>query len=92
MYEFTKKETERINQLYGNDFEGIEPEDAMLIAHFEVNKALQQAEFDAHIKSIQAESDNRIRLANEQHSIAIDNLLDLKKKAVAIMERVQNEQ
>ena len=41
--DFTNAEKERINQLYGTDFENITPEDALLIGRWEAWKATQES-------------------------------------------------
>ena len=90
MYEFTKAEIERINQLYGTDFKDITPDDAMLIGRFEANKALQKDEHRAKLEAIQAESENRMRICEEEHKQAMGNLKALQAKALARLERVEN--
>lgn len=90
MYEFTKAEIERINQLYGNDFQDITPDDALLIGRFEANKALSDGEYQAHIKAINSESELRCSQMMEQHEKAMANLNTLHDEAVKRLERVEN--
>ena len=90
MNEFTKAEIERINQLYGNDFKDITPDDAMLIGRFEANKALQENEYQEKIKAIQTESETKLQHMKEEHEAAMSNLEFLHAKAVSRLERVEN--
>ena len=90
MEEFTKAEIERINTLYGTDFEGIQPADAMLIARFERNKALNEAEFITKCEAIQAESAAKIAQSEEQHKQAMSNLELLEKAALEKLKAVKN--
>ena len=90
MDEFTKAEIERINQLYGHDFEGITPDDAMLIGRFEAVKAVKADEHRAKVQAIEAESAQRMELAAEEHKAAMTNLQALKEMALKRLERSNN--
>lgn len=82
---FTNEEKERINQLYGNDFQNITPDDALLIGRWESAKALTSAEFDARQAAIEAETQAKLEQSqavfeqamsnlNEQHEAAMKRL------------------
>ena len=58
--DFTNEEKERINQLYGNDFQDIAPEDAQLIARWEAWKAVQESEHQAKLQAMQDEANAKI--------------------------------
>lgn len=90
MNEFTKEETARINYLYAHDFEGITPDDAILIGKFEANKALQEEEFKAKIDAMEQETQANIAMSKEQHELAMQNLQELQERAVARLERIEN--
>ena len=72
--DFTKAEIERINMLYGTDFQDIKPEDATLIARWEQHKALQEAEYKAKVETMQAESQARIEQSKALADKALENL------------------
>ena len=89
--DFTQEEKERINQLYGNDFADITPDDATLIARWEAYKAVNDDKHAAEIEAIKAESDARLVEIQEQYAIARANLKELHDLAVARFERLDNE-
>ena len=88
--EFTQAEKERINQLYGNDFEGITPDDALLIGRWESWKALNEDEHKAKIEAIKAESDLKLEQSKTEFQQAIDNLRELHDRAVERLENLSN--
>ena len=90
MDEFTKAELERINQLYGTDFEGITPQDALLIGRWEAHKARQDEEFKAQMQAYADEAQARIEANSEQAQQAFANLNELHERALAHLERVEN--
>lgn len=90
MDEFTKAEIERINQLYGNDFEGITPDDAKLIGRWEAQKAANSEIVKAQTEAIRSESKARVKQSEELHKIAKSNLETLHDAAVARWEAVKN--
>lgn len=92
MSDFTKAEIERINQLYGNDFEGITPDDAMLIGRVEALKATNEDAHKAYLKAIEEESEQRRRQAKEEHDMAMANLETLAKTARERLKAVKDEQ
>lgn len=89
--DFTNEEKERINQLYGNDFKDIKPEDAQLIARWESWKATQEDEHRAKIEALEAESAARLEAAAEQAEYAMQTLKELRDAAVARYERASYE-
>lgn len=88
--EFTNAQKQRIDQLYGNDFEGITPEDALLIAQWEQAKAVNDAEFQAKISAIEAETQARIENSREMHEQAMSNLHEMHDAAMERLKAVEN--
>ena len=88
--DFTNAEKERINQLYGNDFADIKPEDAPLIARWEQMNALREAKFQEQVKAIEAETAAKIEAANERATQAMGNLKELHARALERLERIEN--
>ena len=88
--DFTNAEKERINQLYGNDFEGITPEDASLIGRWEAWKAVNDAEFQAKVTAIEAESKAKLEQSEALHRKAKTNLEELRDAALARLEAIDN--
>ena len=86
--EFTNAEQERINQLYGNDFEGITPDDAQLIARWESWKATQEAEYRAKTDALKEELQAKIEDSKRVTDKAMENLEELKNAALARLERL----
>lgn len=86
MDEFTKAEIERINQLYGSDFEGITPDDATLIARWETQKALKSAEFKAREEALMAEMQAKVEQSQALYEQAAANLRELHDIAVRRLE------
>ena len=80
--EFTNAEKERINQLYGNDFEGITPEDAKLIARWESAKAVNAEEHRARIEAIETETAAKLKQSEKLHKQAMSNLKALQQAAL----------
>ena len=89
MDEFTNEEKYRIDALYGTDFEDITPEDAQLIARYEAYKAKEDERIQAEIKTMQAETEQRLAYAKEQQKQAMDNLNELHERALARLERLE---
>lgn len=92
MDEFTNTEKQRLDQLYGNDFEGITAQDAPLIARYEAWKAKQEAEHVAKMEMIQAETQAKIKAAKKQSDYAMQTLKELRDKARQRYERATNGQ
>lgn len=88
--EFTNEEKERINQLYGNDFKDITPDDVPLIQRWEQYKTMLSAETDAKIKALEEENKARREAIQEQVAYSAETLRILRDKAVARYERLSN--
>ena len=86
--DFTKAEQERINQLYGNDFDGITPDDAALIARWESWKASQDLEYRAKTEALEKEAAAKIKDSKRIADKAISDLEYLKNAALARLERL----
>lgn len=80
--DFTQAEKERINQLYGNDFADIAPDDALLIGRWEAWKATQASEHQARIDAIKAESDLKLEQSKTEFEQAFANLRELHNMAL----------
>lgn len=89
-FDFTNEEKDRINQLYGNDFKGITPDDAQLIARFEQFKAVQNAKFKAESEAIAAQAQANLENANRIAETALANLNELHERAIARLDRFEN--
>ena len=59
--QFTKAEKERLNQLYGKDFEGVTPDDVKLIARWEVYNATMQTQIDDMQTEIKTQADKQLK-------------------------------
>lgn len=90
--EFTHEEIERINQLYGNDFKDITPNDAALIGRWESHKAVKNAELQAQLEAIKEVSQARIAASKEQAENSKTALQELKEAALRRLEVIENEQ
>jgi len=88
--EFTNAQKKRIDQLYGNDFEGITPEDALLIAQWEQAKAVNNAEFQAKMSAIEAETQAKMENSRELHEQAMDNLREMHQAAMERLKAVED--
>ena len=84
------EEKERINQLYGNDFADITPDDAMLIGRWEAWKATQEAEQQAKIEAIKAETDLKLEQCRAQFDASMENLNELHNAAMRRLEALNN--
>ena len=87
--EFTNAEQERINQLYGNDFKDITPEDANLIARWEAFKAVQKSEHKAKLKAYEDEATAKVEESKRIADKAMSDLEELKNAALARLERLE---
>ena len=90
--EFTKAEKERINQLYGKDFEDIKPDDAKLIARWEVYNALIKSNIDDVQQSVSAQANFELSQSRTALDDAMANLGKLKDLAVVKLKGVEDEQ
>ena len=88
--DFTKAEKERINQLYGNDFKDIKPDDALLIARWEQFKAENDANFNEMTRAIQEETRARLEECKKTSDLARENLKELHDLAKARYARFEN--
>ena len=86
--EFTNAEQERINQLYGNDFKDITPDDAQLIARWESWKATQDLEYRAKTDALKAETQAKMEESKRIADKAMADLEELKLAALARLERL----
>lgn len=89
---FTNEEKDRINYLYGTQFEDITPEDAELIAKWEGFKAKQEADFQARQQAIREENELRKEQAKAEFDVAMSNLQALQNAALARLELLTNGQ
>lgn len=90
--EFTHEEIERINQLYGNDFKDITPNDAALIGRWESYKAVKNTELQAQLTAIKEVSQARIAASKEQAENSKTALQELKEAALYRLEVIENGQ
>lgn len=90
MDEFSNEEKQRLDQLYGNDFKDITPDDAQLIARYEAWKAVNESKHKAEIESIKAETAIRIENARKQSEYALSTLKELRDRARNRYERVND--
>ena len=88
MDEFTNAEKERINQIYGNDFQNLEPGDINLISRWERAKAIQEEEFKAKTDALKSEADEKTRLARETAEEARAYVRELRDMAVSRYEEL----
>lgn len=86
--DFTNEEKERINQLYGNDFADITPDDAQLIARWESWKATQESEHMAKLQAFETEAQAKVEDSKRLSDKAMENLEELKNAALARLERL----
>lgn len=90
--EFTKGEKERLNQLYGNDFKDIKPEDAKLIARWEVRSAIIDNQIATFTNEIQTQATDRLSKSQSEFEIAMANMERLSDLAVIKLKAVNDEQ
>lgn len=90
MDEFTTDEKQRIDMLYGTDFEEIKPEDAKLIARYEAWKTRQETLGTIEAEQIRATAENNRANANEYAKQAMQALEDMKVAALARLESIEN--
>ena len=90
--DFTNDEQERINFLYGNDFEDITPDDAKLICRWEAWKATEEAKNSAEMEALKSRTEAKISEFEKQSAEASALLRELRDKARERFERLSNEQ
>lgn len=76
--DFTKEELNRINQLYGNDFEDITPDDATLIIRYEQGKTEEETLASEQVKAIHDELEAKREVCAaqvEESRKRLDNLV-----------------
>ena len=88
--DFTNKEKERINVLYGNDFEGITPEDAKLLCRWEAWKATEQVRNEIEAEEIKKQTVAKVDELKTQSQEAMSLLADLRDIAVRRFERLES--
>ena len=88
--DFTNEQKQRIDYLYGNDFEGITPDDAKLIAQWEQAKAVNNAEFQAKMSAIEAETQAKMENSREMHEQAMSNLREMHQAAMERLKAVED--
>lgn len=84
---FTAAEKERINQLYGHDFEGATAEDFDLISKWERHKAKQEIETSEKLRIMQDEIDARIEHSRIQAEATAEAMNAIRDEAIARYER-----
>lgn len=90
MDEFTQAEKARIDELYGNDFAGITPEDMPLIQRYERYKAINDARFKAEIEIMENESKAKIAEAHETAVLARERLEERAQRSRERWEALRN--
>ncbi len=90
--EFTNAEKRRIDELYGNDFQGVTPDDMPLVQRWEQHKAQLHVKRDAEIAALNEENAARLEKVKQEAEYAAETLKMLRDKAVARYERGHNEQ
>lgn len=86
--DFTHEEKERINQLYGNGFDGITPDDAELIGRWEAWKAVTESEHQAKLEAIRAEMQAKLEAVQIESAKALETLEALRQAALARLEGI----
>lgn len=91
MLEFTEQERNTITDILKRNLENLTPEEVELYARWKTAVALSEAEFEAKIQAMKEESANKIEKFNEIAVTAKQNLKDLKKSALARLERIDEQ-
>ena len=86
--DFTNDEKERINQLYGNGFNDLTPDDAELIGRWEAWKAVTESEHQAKLDAIHAETQAKLEAVQAESAKALENLEALHQAALARLEGI----
>lgn len=74
MDEFTTDEKHRIDELYGNGFEGATPDDFTLIARWERMKAIADVKANEQMRLMREEVEARVEAAHAQRDLALAQL------------------
>lgn len=90
MDEFTVAEKDRINLLYGTDFEDITPEDAILIARYERYKAETDAKIKAEVELMKQAAKADAETKQIEHQQAMNNLQEVLQAALKRLERIED--
>lgn len=86
---FTQEEIHRIDYLYSNDFKGITPDDASLIAKYEFEKAQEDAITQAKLDETKIYNDKRMKDETKKLNTAMSNLDELHTRALSRMDRLE---
>ncbi len=89
--EFTNSEKQRIDQIYGNDFQDVTPEDIPLIQKWEQHKATMAAMHSAEIKALEEQNAAKLAAIEAQAEYSMETLKELRRKAAQRYERVNDE-
>ena len=87
---FTQEEIQRIDCLYSNDFKGITPDDASLIARYEFEKAQEDAITQAKLDEAKRYNDKRMKDETKKLNTAIAQLNELHARAIARLDRFEH--
>ena len=90
--DFTNEEKQRIDQLYGNDFKDIMPDDALLIARWEAWKATNEEMHQREMEELKRKTDEQISMLEKKSEEALTLLHELKERAIERFERLDNGQ
>lgn len=90
MGDFTNEEKERINQIYGNDFKNMSPDDVQLVIRWERAKAELETLQSESMRVLYQESIARQEQSIERHETAMDTLTALCNAAHEKYERAKN--
>ena len=72
--DFTIDEKHRIDELYGNSFEGATPDDFALISRWERMKALADVKSSEQMRLMREEVEARVEAAHAQRDLALAQL------------------
>lgn len=72
--DFSIDEKHRIDQLYGNSFEGATPDDFALIARWERMKAIADVKSSEQMRLMREETEARVEAARAQRDFALAQL------------------
>ena len=86
--DFTIEEKERINQLYGHDFEGATPDDIKLICRWEQASAKSDTVFQEQLDQQAALAEAKLKEAEETAELARKHQQELHDAIMARYEQV----
>ena len=87
---FTQEEIHRIDYLYANDFIGITPDDALLIAKYEFEKAQEDTITQAKLDEAKRYNDKRMKDETKKLNTAMSQLNELHERALNRLDRFEN--